>query len=51
MACLGVTSKDWELFAMSALESQQLNLARKAFIRTREFKYLNLISQFQVIFY
>jgi intraflagellar transport protein 122 len=48
VACLGVTSKDWEILAMSALESQHLEIARKAFIRTREFKYLNLIAQFQV---
>jgi len=47
VACLGVTTKDWEVLALSALEAQKLDIARKAFIRTREFKYLNLISQFQ----
>lgn len=46
VACLGVTTKDWEILALSALEEQRLEIARKAFIRTREFKYLNLISQF-----
>ena len=48
VACLGVTYKDWELLAFSALEGYELEISRKAFVRTREIKYLNLIYQFQV---
>ncbi len=48
MACLGVTYRDWENLAFAALEGQQIEIARKAFVRVREFKYLNLISQFEV---
>jgi intraflagellar transport protein 122 len=48
VACLGVTYRDWENLAFAALEGQQIEIARKAFVRVREFKYLNLISQFEV---
>ena len=48
VACLGVTTKDWHTLALSALEAHKLDVARKAFTRTRDFKYLNLIAQFQV---
>jgi intraflagellar transport protein 122 len=48
VACLGVTNRDWELFAFAALEGNQLDLARRAFIRIKEYKYLNLLSQCQV---
>ena len=47
VACLGVTYKDWENLALVSLEGQQIEVARKAFARTREYRYLNLISQFE----
>ena len=42
-----MTSKDWEQLGLVALEANQLDIARKAFMRTRDYKYLNLISMFQ----
>ena len=47
MACLGVTSKDCFALGMAAMEGFNFEVARKAFIRTRDFKYLNLIALFQ----
>jgi intraflagellar transport protein 122 len=48
VGCLGVTNKDWESFAFAALDGNQLDLARRAFIRIKEYKYLYLLSQYQV---
>ena len=49
MGCLGVTTKDWEQLGVVSLEANQLDIARKAFTRTRDYKYLNLITMFQVV--
>lgn len=48
-ACLGVADGDWKALAHSALESLDLETARKAFTRIKDLKYLELISDFQVI--
>jgi intraflagellar transport protein 122 len=45
VACLGVTHKDWDLLGRTAMEASQFDVARKAFIHTRDYKYLNLITQ------
>ena len=42
-----MTTKDWEQLGLVALEANQLDIARKAFTRTRDYKYLNLITMFQ----
>lgn len=47
VGCLGVTTKDWEQLGLVALEANQFDIARKAFTRTRDYKYLNLITMFQ----
>lgn len=46
MACLGVTHQDWELLGISSLENNQIEVARKSFVRTRNYKMLNLIFQY-----
>ena len=43
IACLGVTEGDWDALAQSALEGQEYNISRKAFTRTKNLKYLELI--------
>ncbi|XP_076048143.1 intraflagellar transport protein Oseg1 [Oratosquilla oratoria] len=43
IACLGVTDGDWEALAKSALEDQDFGIAKKAFTRVRDLKYLELI--------
>jgi intraflagellar transport protein 122 len=48
VACLGVTSKDWNVLGLAALEGFHFDIARKAFVHIRDYKYLNLISLFQV---
>ena len=48
IACLGVTDSDWEALAHEALEGQNYNIAKKAFIRIRELKYLELIHTIEV---
>jgi intraflagellar transport protein 122 len=48
IACLGVTDGDWEALAHAALESLDFQVARQAFIRIKDLKYLELISELQV---
>jgi intraflagellar transport protein 122 len=48
IACLGVTEGDWEALAHAALGSLDFQVARRAFIRIKDLKYLELISEFQV---
>uniref|UniRef100_A0A1A9X527 Intraflagellar transport protein 122 homolog n=1 Tax=Glossina brevipalpis TaxID=37001 RepID=A0A1A9X527_9MUSC len=43
VACLGVTSADWEGLARSALESLHLNIARDAYVKVRNLPWLQLI--------
>ncbi|XP_074605343.1 intraflagellar transport protein Oseg1 [Brevipalpus obovatus] len=45
-ACLKVTDYDWEQLAHSALESIELSIAKKAFTRTRNYLYLDLIQNY-----
>ncbi|XP_069671472.1 intraflagellar transport protein 122 homolog [Periplaneta americana] len=47
VACLGVTDGDWEALAHAALEGLDFEVARLAFIRINDLKYLELISDFQ----
>jgi hypothetical protein len=48
VACLGVTDGDWEALAHAALEGLDFQVARQAFIRIKDLKYLELINEFQV---
>ena len=48
IACLGVTAGDWETLAHSALQSLDIETAKKAFIRVQDLKYLDLISNMEV---
>jgi hypothetical protein len=48
VACLGVTDGDWECLAHAALEDLNFSVARQAFIRIKDLKYLELINEFQV---
>jgi len=45
---LGVTDGDWECLAHAALEDLNFTVARQAFIRIKDLKYLELINEFQV---
>lgn len=45
VACLGVTDTDWRDLAMSALQSLELEVAKKAFFRLQDAKYLHFIGE------
>ena len=49
IACLGVTDTDWDHLAQKALEGLNFEVARKAFTRTRNLRYLVLIQSIEVI--
>mmetsp|Transcript_40077 Transcript_40077/g.89958 ORF Transcript_40077/g.89958 Transcript_40077/m.89958 type:complete len:1284 (-) Transcript_40077:23-3874(-) len=45
VACLGVTEGDWRLLALDALQSLRFDIARKAFIRVRDMRYIDLLNR------
>ncbi|XP_060691773.1 intraflagellar transport protein 122 homolog [Hemiscyllium ocellatum] len=47
IACLGVTENDWRDLAIEALEGMDFDTAKKAFIRVRDLRYLELISSIE----
>ncbi|PRP80717.1 hypothetical protein PROFUN_11590 [Planoprotostelium fungivorum] len=47
IACLGVTESDWRLLAIEALQHMDLVTARKAFIRIRDLKFIELINMIE----
>ena len=50
IASLGVTDGDWETLAHEALEGLEFDTAKKAFIRIRELRFLELIHGIEVSF-
>lgn len=47
VACLGVPDEDWEELAHAALDNLDFEIAKLAFIRVKNLKYLDLIYEFQ----
>lgn len=45
VACLGVTEADWRLLALDALRSLRFDIARRAFIRVRDMRYIDLLNR------
>ena len=46
-ACLGVTENDWEILGKHALEALDLDVAKKAFTRLKDLKYLEMIADLE----
>ena len=48
VACLGVTDEDWRQLAEESLKSLDLGTARKAFVRLKDTKFLELLGRIEV---
>lgn len=48
VACLGVTDADWKELALRALSALNFEVARKAFIRLRDVRYLELLNRIEI---
>lgn len=44
VACLGVTESDWRTLGDAALKAMQLGIARAAFVRLKDMRYIELIN-------
>lgn len=47
IGCLGVTENDWRILGLEALEGLDYDTAKKAFIRIRDLRYLELIHSIE----
>ena len=48
VACLGVTDSDWEALAHEAMEGLDFDTAKKALIRIRDLRFLELLHNIEV---
>jgi intraflagellar transport protein 122 len=48
VACLGVTESDWRDLANEALQGLALPIARKAFIRVRDMRFIELLNRIEL---
>eukprot|EP00906_Rhabdomonas_costata_P031099 RCo043952 len=48
IACLGVTENDWRTLAIQALSGLNFEIARKAFIRIRDVRYIELLNKIEM---
>jgi intraflagellar transport protein 122 len=47
VACLGATDEEWKILAMAALHANELDIARNAFARLKDSKFLDLIDEIE----
>ena len=47
MACLGATEAEWKLLAMRSLRANQVGIAKNAFARLKDAKFLSLIENIE----
>lgn len=49
VACLGVTDGDWRFFGVACLRAEKFDLARKAFARIKDMRYMELLTQLEAV--
>ncbi|KHJ88934.1 hypothetical protein OESDEN_11261 [Oesophagostomum dentatum] len=47
LACLGVTSEDWQILAKDAIMNLQCDIAKKAFARYKDYRNLQLVHEIE----
>jgi len=47
IACLGVTEEDWKVLGLAALKALELEVTRKAFVRIRDMKFIELVNSIE----
>ena len=47
VACLGATEAEWKLLAMRSLRAKQVAIAKNAFARLKDAKFLSLIENIE----
>ena len=47
VACLGVTEQDWRAIAIECIQAHMFHLARKAFIRIKDVRFLELLAKIE----
>lgn len=45
LSCLGVAEEDWRQLAIEALTQHEFDIARKCFIRIKDFKFIDLLDK------
>ena len=48
VAALGVTEDDWKNLGLRALEKFNLNIAKKAFCKVKNYRFLQLVAEIEV---
>eukprot|EP00760_Papus_ankaliazontas_P010181 PhM_4_TR1421/c0_g1_i1/m.66679/K19656/IFT122; intraflagellar transport protein 122 len=48
IACLGVTERDWRTLAVQALLNLNFTIARKAFVRMRDVRFIELLNRIEL---
>eukprot|EP00457_Paulinella_chromatophora_P000660 gb/GEZN01000660.1/.p1 GENE.gb/GEZN01000660.1/~~gb/GEZN01000660.1/.p1 ORF type:complete len:1240 (-),score=215.56 gb/GEZN01000660.1/:187-3660(-) len=48
VACLGVTRADWQEMALRSLSQLELSVAKKAFARVQDMRYVDLIKRIEI---
>ena len=48
IACLGVTEQDWTSLAIECIQNYKFNIARKAFMRNKDIRFLELINKIEI---
>ncbi|CAM9714504.1 unnamed protein product [Scytosiphon promiscuus] len=48
VACLGVTQRDWRILGISAVQTMEFEIGRKAFIRLRDLSFVDVLAEIEI---